>query len=143
MIYLIIAMLVGCAAVYLYARKTGGITKSNLKDWRFVLIFFGLVCALALVGKANATETDWFSYTAVYAGLDYHFAEANPQCDPGPGARDNLNSNGGIIQNVVIWSEEYWTATLDGTYTHHSCAIEDDRLVYDAVGIRAEYRIYW
>lgn len=125
-------------SLYFYAKKTGGIKKSNLKDW-WPFLILGLISLLFIAAKSHAEEIKFFQYTEVYLGLDYHPRQPNSQCYQDAQARDNINSNGGIIQNLL----EVKKTKLELVYTHHSCAIADDRITYDAIGIRLNYRIVW
>ena len=119
--------------------------KQTQKEW---YIFAGAPIAVGLVlslfaanAKADDINYKWFEETTVFAGLDIHQAgmgNINPVCAQ-DGSGDNLNSHGGIRQSII--SADGFA--LSGTYTHHSCAVNDDLLVYDSIGIVGSYTINW
>lgn len=123
--------------LYIFAQAKGGITKNNLKDWRTFVVAGVVVGGLLLaVSEAKAEELEFFSYAGVSLGLEYNLRDFNPACEAG-GNDDRINSNGQIYFNVV----EYGYVTLDIAFIHHSCAINDDLHLYDAVGPRFNFEV--
>ena len=123
---------------YVYAIKKGGIKSKNLKDWWFVAALVAIMGIFAAVNTFAEDDIKWLQYTEAYLGLDYEYKDANPMCETG-GTDDRLTSHGGIVQNIFVLDN----MELNALYTHHSCAINDDKIVYDAVGLRITYRIDW
>ena len=144
LVFMVILLGAVMLAVYLYAHKKGGIDKKNLRDWGVVLLIFVLALGASALKGAYAdemkwyAEIDWVKYTEFYVGIDYQLREFNPQCVAN-GIDDRINSNVGLTQNVLA----YRGVELDLVFTHHSCAINDDLKLYDAIGPRLTYRVVW
>ncbi len=111
-------------------------------------IGFSLVAAIALSLLSNKAEAmpqtkyghnQYFAYTEVFAGLD-HTKKQSPMCDPGS-PDDRLTSHLGVKQNIYMSYDESFD--LSAKYVHHSCAVNEDWLQYDAYGLEASYRFWW
>ena len=124
--------------MYVFAVVKGGISKRNLKDWAFVGAVFSVMVLLFFADKANAEEWTYFEYIEAYLGIEYVLNDINPQCEPG-GTDDRLISNGGIMQQII----GYGNADVNFGFRHHSCAINDDRFVSNAILFELTYRIDW
>lgn len=120
------------AAVDYYRR-----TKTHL-DWiRAGGIAVLLSLFIALAGQARADEWVAFDYTEIYFGIDYQ-TDA-PNCDD-----DTLTANAGVHQNLFgRVSDNGDRFDVNASYTHHSCAIGSDDMVYDGFGIMAVWRKQW
>lgn len=100
----------------------------------------------ALTNRAEAAEppetgsgVEWFAFGEVYAGLDYTEQKTSPACFE-DGVDDRLTSNGGVRVNVMQVAGGAFQ--LNGKYTHHSCALNSDRYLYDGFGLEATYRLW-
>lgn len=105
----------------------------------FLLV--GIVAASLAVREVNADESlkgEWFAYGEVYLGVDHPFRQS-PQC-VADGPNDKLTSNGGFRANIYQSADERFE--FNSKYTHHSCAFNSDRNLYDAVGFELTYRLW-
>lgn len=98
----------------------------------------GIVLVLGVAGLfalfTQCAKADWFNYVEMSVGLDYTKG-VSPQCEEG-GESDRWTSNINLTGNV--W--RYGGLEINGRYTHHSCAIGEDRNGYDAIGPELRYR---
>jgi hypothetical protein len=138
LIFATILSFIVMSGVYVYAIGRGGITRRNLKDWGFALVLICLFALFALVNFARADEWRTLEYTEAYLGIDWQLRDDNPQCYP-DGTDDRITSHGGLTQHLI----GIGAADLELVYTHHSCAINSDRFVYDGLGVRVTYKIHW
>lgn len=139
---LMIAFCVGVGAViYGHAKWRGGMNKVNLKDWLAVAAIVAIAGIFAVINEARADELDLLAYTEVYAGIDYQLREQNPQCyaEGELQVDDRSTSHLGVVQSIFI----YDNVDLAVVYTHHSCAVNNDYLIYDAIGLRITYTLNW
>ena len=117
-------------------------TQKGRKVAQGILAFVGVaVLAVGLAQCASAGERgQWFAWGEVYLGIDRQMrGERSPQCmDDGPDNR--LTSNGGFRAN--IYQSGDGRMALNGKYTHHSCAFNTDRNLYDALGVELTYRLW-
>lgn len=86
--------------------------------------------------KAEAEELEYFSYAEVFIGVDNTF-KVSPQCFPGENS-DKATSNGGVRMSIVRNKR----ASVNVKYTHHSCAFNQDRETYDAIGLEATWLLW-
>jgi len=125
------------------------------------LLMLAIVYLTGFIGKAEAAETElidefnWAAFLELGLGLDYvSNGDKSPQCEPtgtgyDNGPNDRLTSNGGIKLNIMEYRKEILVENkpkllsfeVNGKYTHHSCAVSDDDLMYDGTGIQAVFRI--
>lgn len=112
-----------------YYARSGALT-------HFVIVFV-LAMAGAMLSKASAST---FEYTEIYAGLESPIIGASVQCTPGSGPDDQWTSNLGVAQH--LWSP-HRDVDLLAQWTHHSCAIGDDRNVSDTYGLSVRWKIQW
>lgn len=104
-----------------------------------VLVFAVLVpIAAALISQvADASErVRYLQWADVYLGVD-NSGRISPQCMPS-GPDRKTTSNGGLRINLI----EYSRIAINAKYTHHSCAFNEDRNLYDAVGLEATFTIW-
>jgi len=96
-----------------------------------------LVAALfgGIAQCARATEIETFSYIEMSVGLDYTKGQS-PQCLK-VGNSDRWTSNINFTGNIL----KYGAFELNGRGTHHSCAINEDRNGYDAIGPELRLRV--
>lgn len=76
----------------------------------------------------------YFDYTIAYLGVDYTY-EVSHQCQKG-GTNDHLTSNMGFRQHLIGKGD----LNIVFNYTHHSCVINSDRLMYDGAGFQLEWK---
>ena len=113
-------------------------TSEGKKVLKGILAFIAFGVILVLATACNPAHADWFEYGEVYIGLD-RTNEVSPQClQDGPD--DKMTSNGGIRANVYQSDDKRFS--LNGKYTHHSCAFNPDRNTYDGAGIEIVYRLW-
>ena len=113
-----------------YLKSEPDVTKGII-----LFILFGIIFGL-IFQKANA---GWLEYTEVYLGIDYPRNQSAVCVEQG--TNEKLTSNGGIRQNMFTTDDDLFQFNIK--YTHHSCAFNGDRNVYDAIGAEAVYRIDW
>lgn len=90
------------------------------------------------IRPADAQEVRWFDRAELFIGADIPMkGRDSPQCKP-EGPDNKITSNGGIR----VYVAEYGRLSLVSQYTHHSCAFNADRNLYDAVGVHAVWRIW-
>ncbi len=102
--------------------------------WAAGVVLFVLALTLP-VQVFGDDKGDWFAFTELYIGLDQTKSKS-PQCNGG-GYSDRITSHGGVTQNIWTKSNRF---EFNAKYTHHSCAMNSDRNVYDGVGLEAVYR---
>lgn len=106
-----------------------------------IVLFCGAGIVIGLLTGCSAFprsgEVELFPRGEVFLGVDYPFNRTSPQCEP-DGPSDKWTSNGGV--RVVI--AEYDRLSFGGKYTHHSCAFNEDRELYDALGAEAILRLW-
>ena len=144
MIYFTISIVLMALALLIFAGyKLGGVRqlffylKNNLGIVKGIVLFILVAIGSMFASKCTlAGEMEFFSYGKVYAGIDNTFNQS-PQCHDGA-ISDRLTSNGGFVVNIMA-KEGF---VFDAKYTHHSCALNDDRLSYDAIGLVVEYRLW-
>ncbi len=110
----------------------------------FILVsIIGSIIAL-WTNKADAAEglqVQYFNYAYLYLGAEYPFNEgASPQCQE-EGPDNKWTSSGGFVVNGARFIHNRIVVDLNGKYQHHSCAINEDRFLYDSLG--AELRLYF
>lgn len=81
---------------------------------------------------------EWFAFGEAYIGLD-HTSNLSPQCEPG-GNNDKWTSHGGFRANIIQTSDQ--VVAFNVKYTHHSCAFNEDRNLYDGVGAELVLRLW-
>ena len=148
LIFIISALLfIGVLLLFL-ASRVGGINgvkkyfdehpKVQVGIVAFVVIG-SIVALLFMSGKVSATEPEleWLPYGKVVLGIDNTF-NVSPQCDPDGKISNRITSNGGIIVGLAKYGRVEYTAK----YTHHSCALNEDRNTYDAIGFSVEFRLW-
>ena len=110
-------------------------------DWlRAGGIALVIVAGLSFAKSAQAAEPDVFAWTEVYFGVDYQ-AET-PVCKFG-GYGDSLAANAGVRQQLIGQELPVGRVDLIASYTHHSCALNDDRNTYDGIGTMIVWRVEW
>jgi hypothetical protein len=130
------------------ARKLGGFSQAlaYFRDTEngsiFGIVLGGVIAPVVLaaiftliysvLNPANA-QPRYLEKTVVFAGLEAT-QKVSPQCYDG-GVNDRLTSNLGVQQYLV----GYKAIDLVANYTHHSCAINRDRLGYDALGLQVRW----
>lgn len=123
---------------YIKTREGKGALASAIK---FIAVAVSVVLvwgALTSSAEAKVSRGDWLAYSEVFVGLDHTFSQS-PQCEIGS-VSDRVTSNGGFRANVYRSVDRAFHANIK--YTHHSCAFNDDRNSYDAIGIEIVYR-FW
>jgi len=100
-----------------------------------------LSLVVGILGKdARAdSQVEWFAFGEIYLGLDYTSQSPSPACFE-EGASDRLTSNGGFRANLLQVDQGKFQ--VNGKYTHHSCALNDDKYLYDGFGLEAVYRLW-
>ena len=110
-------------------------SKTGLGILKGVVIALLFAAFFALIGCKQGT---YFNDASVYFGLD-HTKNISPQCMD-DGADNRTTSNLGLRGNVYRSDDQRFF--VNGKYTHHSCAFNEDRNVYDALGAELEYK-FW
>ena len=102
------------------------------------------VLILTLIFSPDAAAEDkievtYLNWVEAEAGLDWQVGDiAFVQCVPNETDNlDKLGSNLGAKLNLI---EVDKSIQINTKYTHHSCAVETDHLVYDAVGLQIVWR---
>lgn len=80
----------------------------------------------------------WFNDATLYMGLD-HPRKQSPQC-VGGGMDDRSTSNMGLRLNM--WESTNERVRVNTKYTHHSCALNQDRNTVDAIGLEVEIKLW-
>lgn len=111
-------------------------TKTGLGILKGIVIVLVLCIGLAMGRCALAGE--FFADASIYAGLDYTF-KPSPQCKTN-GEDCHSTSNVGARLNIYQSSDKAFR--FNAKYTHHSCAFNEDRNTYDAIGGEMEYRLW-
>lgn len=89
------------------------------------------ILSLAFCRDADAAELKWAQYSYIYLGVDYPMLNRpSPQCWD-DGVDNKTTSNGGVTLNGLT----YGPLHVNAKYTHHSCAFNSDRNLYDAAGV--------
>ena len=103
------------------------------------VIIFVIITAMVTFGynDAKAESPTYLNYTEFFAGVDYEMG-TNIFCYKDD-VNDKLVSNVGVDQNLFT----YKTVDINLKYQHHSCALNEDKPTYDAIGIDMKYRINW
>lgn len=101
-----------------------------------------LILSLLFSPDAAAEQKPQISYLnwiEAEAGLEWQIGEVEfVQCKPNTtDDLDKLGSNLGARLNLIEIDD---SIQINAKYTHHSCAVETDRLVYDAVGLQIVWR---
>lgn len=107
--------------------------------WIMGVVLFTLILTLPVLVFGEERKLTWLNYTELYAGIDRTF-KISPQCLSGA-YNDRMTSNGGIKQNILMSYDKDFS--LNTKYTHHSCAINNDRNSYDAIGLELLYHWDW
>lgn len=97
-----------------------------------------LMLLLAALGLAGGCSGKYFNDATAYAGID-QTKEISPQCISG-GIDTKGTSNLGAKVNLFESDDQRFRTNVK--YTHHSCAVSEDRNTYDAAGIEFEYK-FW
>jgi len=121
-------------------KKAWRYLKENPRIAQGIIMFtlFGLILA-SFSQCVNAEEKGvWFPYAEVYLGLD-QVKNVSPNCEHGE-ISDRLTSNGGI--RLVMFTSVDERFEWSTKYTHHSCAFNEDRDAYDAIGSEVSYK-FW
>jgi hypothetical protein len=124
----------GIKEYFLGSRKGLGI----LKGIAIVMLVVFLTLVIAPRAFSNELEVKYFSYVELYFGID-NVKGLSSQCVEG-GLNDKLTSNVGAKINFVEWKDSIGVGYVNGKYTHHSCAFNQDRNTYDAFGLEGGYR---
>jgi len=109
--------------------------KQNKDIAKGILIFAG-AAIVSVVIFAPKAQADYFNYVDIYVGIEQP-KSLSPQCEEG-GVNDRLTSNGGLVANV--WQSQDQLFDVNAKYTHHSCALNEDRNTYDSFGVELKYR---
>lgn len=115
--------------------------KKALKGIVFFAIFGILMAFLFGFNQVKADEPTgkWLAYGEVFLGVDYTVKDS-PQCFIADGPNSHATSNGGIRVNIFQSADKRFE--FNSKYTHHSCAFNSDRELYDAVGVELSYRLW-
>ena len=115
-------------------------TKDGKGVLKGIILFVSLGIVLVIFSAvANAdTKGKWFAWGELFMGLDQTFNQS-PMCHDGDYS-DKITSNGGLRINVFESGDSKFS--LNGKYTHHSCAFNPDDASYDALGIEATYKLW-
>jgi hypothetical protein len=118
-----------------FSTRTGkGILKGIILA-PLAIIVIALVMSLFNTVSAQGR---WFTEAGVFIGLDSTLKQS-PQCHVN--AVDNRGtSNLGAFVN--IWQSQSDRLQVNFKYTHHSCALGDDRNAYDAFGLELRW-VLW
>lgn len=97
-----------------------------------------LIVALAVFSFGNVVKAEgvWFNTGSVFIGVE-QTSGASPFCTS-EGVNDKLTSNLGA--DIQVYKNG--NHSISGVYTHHSCALNPDINVYDAIGFRYVLRIF-
>ena len=111
--------------------------------WEGIRTFIGVgilvgLLSLAFCSEAHADDKrwTWFNYSYIYLGVDYPMLNrVSPQCE-NDGIDNKTTSNGGATLNIIRTPRFYRNIMdINAKYTHHSCAFNSDRNLYDAAGV--------
>lgn len=118
-----------------FSTKTGkGILKGIVLAPLAILI---IALVLSLLNKVQA-QGRWMNEAGVFIGLDSTFKQS-PQCQVN--TVDNKGtSNLGAWLNV--WQSSSDRLQVNVKYTHHSCALGQDRNGYDAFGVELRWALW-
>lgn len=141
---LILLRVGGFKAAYQYFFKT----KKGKGAWlgiSAVLLAVVAGCLIAFYSnKADANDQvdiKYLNYGYMYVGTEYPFnAGPSPQCEE-DGPDNKWTSSAGLVLNGVRVTHQKVTVDLNAKYQHHSCNFNEDRFLYDAVGL--EFRLYF
>lgn len=135
------------AGLFLYVVYKKGSIK-NARDYltttegKGIMKGIVLACVVTLIlilsaKVAHAGELKWGGETVIFAGLDRN-GGPSPFCADG-GVDDKLTSNIGVRQYAMSYEfSQKSLLKIGGKYTHHSCALNIDRELYDGIGITVE-----
>lgn len=106
-------------------------------DMRGVYYIPAIIMLVFYAYESDAAEITYFNYAQIETGLEYQVGDkAFTTCYEG--TFDKVGSNLGASVNFMEINK---TFEINGRYTHHSCALERDFNVYDAVGIQLIWKI--
>lgn len=109
------------------------------RDWAPLLIIPLLFFLVSLFQTADASDFEYFTYSEIYAGLEVPVVnDISTQCYTSQ-VDDRLTSNFGAYQNII----KYDDIEIGIQYTHHSCALGQDKNTYNGVGLHIRWRIHW
>jgi hypothetical protein len=110
----------------------------NTKAGKGILkgIILAMLFAILFLFLSNAKAGTWFNDADVFAGLE-STKKSNPMCVEGT-PDDKTGSNLGLTLNIYRDNR----FSVNGKYTHHSCAFSEDDRSYDALGIELKYQ-FW
>lgn len=139
LVMFIVAMIVTVAVWGAYALRNVNIidyfkTSDGLGILKGIVLAVGFAVVLAVSSQVFADE--WFGEAEVFAGIDQTF-DTSPQCVRG-GVDEKATSNIGM--RIQIY--EYENFSINGKYTHHSCAFGEDSEGYDGVGIELVFKLW-
>ena len=126
---------IGVGKSFINSDVTIGELGVEYNDWELTATQFGQGWTKRGEQEAEEPEVKWFTHTTLFAGVDYD--PSSTFCVKGTGD-DNLTSNFGLRQNLLKRGD----VSVTTTYTHHSCALNEDKPTYDAIGISVEWT-FW
>lgn len=138
--------------LFLWSAKVKGGIKPALKHWKEKRLFrdmtgliwippvlFGLI---SIANHAKADELVFFEYLQINAGLEYQiYDKPFTTCEQSSDQLDQVGSNLGAVLNIATLKSNAYQLSVNSVYTHHSCAVETDYNVYDAVGLQVAWRL--
>lgn len=125
----------GIGKALTHLKRTGASVGIGLATILAIIIGVVLLSVYSPNAESKESEMKWFTHTTLYAGVDYDHRSIF--CVKGNGD-DNLTSNFGLRQNLVKKGD----ISVMATYTHHSCALNEDKPTYDAVGMSIEWTFF-
>jgi len=112
--------------------------KDSIKS-ALLAIFVTTILGLAISFLPNnANASNFFNDAGIYLGLDYT-KDQSPQCVK-DSFDDRGTSNLGVWFN--IWESSKENIRVNTRYTHHSCYLGQDDIMYDAIGVQVEWQLW-
>ena len=102
------------------------------------------LCFLGLSRCASAEESgelNYFSWAEMYVGLDRdNISDFCRDADPSVTKDKTTTSNLGFRLNLIEYKRKRLEYNFNGKFTHHSCALNQDKPTYNAPGIEMTLR---
>lgn len=148
--FIICAVLIAAALYYFRVKDKDGFNShpkfKNVPGGIYMVIAASLLFSLLLLGlstcaHADEGKTTYVNWVEMYVGLDYD--DGSVFCrDAAPSITDDdqTTSNLGFRLNLVEFEKGPLLFHTNAKYSHHSCAINQDKPSYNAPGIELNLR---
>lgn len=137
-------------ALFIWSWVTLGSFKEAKLHWKSKKLFGDMkallwlpIVIMLILNSVEASERDedkfitYFNWVEIDTGLEYQVGKPYVQCVEAETLLDQVGSNLGVTINIIEFTD---TIQINAKYTHHSCAVESDKDVADAIGLMMTWR---